>query len=119
MTLAGGHRRRMLSRHVQWGMRWVAAIVTAAAIAAAGCADRCAEIAARRSALLARMQVAGGPHAQVRVPLARANASLAARVHDQPIRVPIAGPRLGPFAAPEIVAIARDVELRPAPADQI
>jgi hypothetical protein len=105
---------------MQWGMRWLAAVVAGAiAIAAAGCADRCAEIASRRSALLARTQVAAGPHAQVRIPLARANAFLAALLHDQPIRVPIAGPSLGPFAAPELVAVAREVELRPAPAGQI
>lgn len=91
------------------------------AIATAGCGARCAEIATRKRALIERTAKAAGPHAQVRVPLARANAFLAALVHDQPLRVELPIPRLGPFMLPprELTAVARDVELRPSPADRL
>jgi hypothetical protein len=53
--------------------------------------------------------------------LPRANAFLAELVHAQPLRVPLAMPKLGPFTLPvrELTAVARDVELRPAPADRL
>lgn len=97
----------------------LALVVSATALPA--CGARCADIAARKQALIQRTAIAAGPHAQVRVPLARANALLAAIVHDQPIRVPLALPDLGPLALPahELTAVARDVELRPAPADRL
>jgi len=96
-------------------------VLLATAATTAGCGARCADIAARKRALTTRTMVAPGPHAQVRIPMARANAVLAALVHDQPISVPIALPELGPFALPvhELAAVARDVELRPAPPDRL
>jgi hypothetical protein len=91
------------------------------ALAAPGCGARCAEIAAHEHALLARTGIAPGPHAQVRIPLARANELLAQLIHDQPIRVPVTLPALGPFTLPihELTAVARDVALRPAPPDRV
>jgi hypothetical protein len=91
------------------------------AIAAAGCGSRCAEIAARRSALLERAQVASGSHAQIRIPLARANALLAAIVRETPLRMRFRLPTIGPFTLPirDLLATSREVELLPAPADRI
>ena len=90
------------------------------ALAAGGCGGRCAEIAAQEHALLARAAVAPGPHAQVRIPLARANELLAALIRERPIRVAVPLPRLGPFSLPirELTAVTRDVVLRGAPADR-
>jgi len=86
-----------------------------------GCGSRCAEIAARKSALLARTEAAPGPHAQMRVPLARANQLIAALIHDQPLRTAVALPSLGPWTLPirELTATARRVELRAAARDRV
>lgn len=104
-------------------MRAVVACLALAALAAtaAGCGGNCAEIAARRTALVARTQIAPGPHAQVVIPLARANQLLAALVRDQPLRAPIELPDLGPLplAALALSAQVRTVELRPAAADRL
>jgi hypothetical protein len=102
-------------------MRWSVAVSMSIALTAAGCGSRCAEVLARKRALTERTAIAAGPHAQVQIPLARANALLAAIVHERPLRAPIELPRLGPFTLPvrELTATARDVELRPAPADRL
>jgi hypothetical protein len=91
------------------------------AIAAAGCGSQCAEIAARRSALLQHARATSGPHAQVRVPLPRANAVLSAMVRNPPLSVKLPLPSLGPFPLPirDLTAVARDVELLPSPADRL
>jgi hypothetical protein len=93
----------------------------AALVTTAGCGARCAEIAARRRALVERTGVAAGPHAQVVLPFARANQILAALVAGQPLRAPLELPSLGLIALPlhELTALAKTVELRPAPADRL
>lgn len=83
----------------------------------AGCAGPCAEVAARRRALSERRDIAPGPHARVVLPFAAANRLLAELVREPELRVPLTLPPLGPFA-PAVVqlsAVARTVELRPAP----
>jgi hypothetical protein len=107
--------------HLRCGSLWSSVVVVALVLATAGCGSRCAEIAARKHALLERAAGAAGPHAQVRISFARANQLIAALVHDHPIRVPIELPSLGPFALPvrALTALARDVELRPAPPDRV
>ncbi|TMQ21648.1 MAG: hypothetical protein E6J90_13855 [Deltaproteobacteria bacterium] len=99
--------------------RGLVAVLAVLAITA-GCGGHCAEIAARRRAL-DRTGAAAGPHAQVVIPFARANAFLAALVRDPPLRAPLALPELGPFALAvrELTAQARRVELRPAAADRL
>jgi len=94
--------------------------LVASAIASAACGSRCAEVAARKQALV-RTAIAPGPHAQVVVPLRRANELLASLVHEQLLSVPLALPELGMLrlATQELVAIARDVELRAAPPDRV
>jgi hypothetical protein len=91
------------------------------AIATSGCGSRCADIAARRTALLKAPPVASSPHAQIRIPLGRANALLAAVVRETPLRMKVPLPTLGPFTLPvrELSAISREVELLPAPADRL
>lgn len=88
---------------------------------AGGCGANCAKIAARKRALTERTTVAAGPHARVHVPFARANLVLAELVRDPALRRPLQVPSLGPLtlAAPELTAVARRVELRPAAADQL
>lgn len=85
----------------------------------AGCGASCAEIAARKRALTERTAVAAGPHARVHVPFARANPLLAELVRDPALRVPLQAPSLGALAlaVPELTAVVRRVELRPAAAD--
>jgi hypothetical protein len=92
-------------------------LATAIAILLTSCAGPCAEIAARRRELTERTAIAPGPHARVRVPLASANAILAALVRDPPLRTSLALPELGPFAlaAGALSVVARSVELRPGP----
>src|SRR5213078_2532868 len=99
--------------------RGLVAVLAVLAITA-GCGGHCAEIAARRRAL-DRTGAAAGPHAQVVIPFARANAFLAALVRDPPLRAPLALPELGPFALAvrELTAQPRRVELRPAAADRV
>jgi len=82
-----------------------------------GCGGSCPEIAAERRVLDERTTAAPGPHAQVQIPLARANAFIAELLHDQALEVPLTLPTLGPFALParELTAIAREVRVRPAP----
>jgi hypothetical protein len=101
-------------------MRCVLALAVLAGLAG-GCGANCAEIAARKRALTERTAVAAGPHARVRVPFARANRLLAELVRDPALRMPLQVPPLGPLtpAAPELTAVARRVELRPAAADQL
>jgi len=90
------------------------------ALATSGCGARCAEIATRKRALVERTAVAAGPHAQVRVPLARANAFLAALVRDQPLRAELSVPHLYPYQPPiALTAVTRSVEIRPSPADRV
>jgi hypothetical protein len=102
-------------------MRWSVAVLMSIALAVPSCGSRCAEVAARKRALTDRTAIAAGPHVQVQIPLARANAVLAAIVHERPLSTPIELPRLGPFTLPmrALTATARDAELRPAPADRL
>ncbi|HEX3475798.1 MAG TPA: hypothetical protein VHT91_12280 [Kofleriaceae bacterium] len=88
---------------------------------AGGCGANCTEIAARKRALTERTAVAAGPHARVHVPFARANSLLAELVRDPALRRPLQVPALGPLTlvAPELAAVVRRVELRPAAADQL
>jgi hypothetical protein len=101
-------------------MRCLLALAVLAGLAG-GCGANCAEIAARKRALTERTAVAAGPHARVHVPFARANRLLAELVRDPALRVPLRVPALGPLtlAAPELTAVARRVELRPAGADRL
>lgn len=101
-------------------MRFALALAVLAGLAG-GCGANCAEIAARKRALTERTAVAAGPHARVHVPFARANVVLAELVRDPALRRPLQIPSLGPLtlAAPELTAVARRVELRPAAADQL
>jgi hypothetical protein len=87
---------------------------------AGGCGANCPEIAARKRALTERT-AAAGPHARVHVPFARANQLLAELVRDPALRMPLQVPALGPLtlAAPELTAVVRRVELRPAADDQL
>ncbi|HEX3759788.1 MAG TPA: hypothetical protein VHW23_13835 [Kofleriaceae bacterium] len=97
------------------------ALGLAALAGAAGCGANCAEIAARKRALTERTAIAAGPHARVHLPFARANRLLAELVRDSALRVPLAVPPLGPFTlpVPELAAVARQVELQPAPDGQL
>jgi hypothetical protein len=101
-------------------MRLVLALAVLAGLAA-GCGANCAEIPARKRALTARTAVAAGPHARVHLPFARANQLLTELVHDPALRVPLQVPPLGPFTlpVPELTAVPRQVELRPAPVDRL
>jgi len=94
-------------------MRFALALAVLAGLTA-GCGANCAEIAARRRALTERTAVAAGPHARVHLPFARANQLLAELVRDPALRMPLQVPPLGPVSAPELTAVARRVELRPA-----
>src|ERR1700733_6000515 len=85
----------------------------------AGCGADCAEIADRRRALTERTAAAAGPHARVHLPFARANQLLAELVRDPALRMPLQVPPLGPLSAPELTAVARRVELRPAADDEL
>jgi hypothetical protein len=100
-------------------LRRILAVV--AAIWLSACGARCPEIADAKRALVERTAIAPGPHAQVRIPLDRANAFLAELLHDQPLAVPIELPHLGPIALPAraLTAVAREVRLRPAPPDRV
>jgi hypothetical protein len=97
------------------------AIGGAVAAGSAGCGGRCADIDATRRALIERTTIAPGPHVQVTIPLARANAFLAELLRDQPLAVPIELPRLGLAALSlhELTAIAREVRVRPAGPDRL
>jgi hypothetical protein len=101
-------------------MRCVLTIAVLAGLAG-GCGANCAEIGARKRALSERTGAAAGPHARVHVPFARANQLLAELVRDGALRVPLQVPALGPLtlAVPELTAVVRGVELRPAAADQL
>jgi len=92
-----------------------------AALSLAGCGARCPEIAARRRALVERTASAPGPHVEVRIPLARANAFLAELLEAEPLAVPVELPSLGPLALPihDVTAVAREVRLRPAAPDRV
>ena len=92
-----------------------------AAAALAGCGSRCPEIASAKRALVERTGAAPGPHVQVRIPLARADAFLAELLRDQPLAVPIELPSVLPIALPihELTAVAREVRLRPAGPDRV
>jgi hypothetical protein len=93
----------------------------------AGCGGRCPEVAAAKQSLLANRTTAPGPHLEIQIPLARANALLTELVRDPPITVPIRLP--GPSDAPEplgamigahaLTAVAREVQLRPAADDRL
>jgi hypothetical protein len=87
----------------------------------AGCGGRCPEIAAVKRSLIERTAIAPGPHAQVRIPLDRANAFVAELLRDQPLAVAIELPSLGPIplTTHALTAVAREVRLRPAPADRL
>lgn len=93
----------------------------AVAVSLTGCGAQCPEIAATRRALIERTAVAPGPHVQVRIPLARANAFIAELLRDQPLAVPIELPSLGPLTLPihDLTAIAREVRIRPARPDRL
>src|SRR5215468_5929812 len=101
-------------------MRCLLALAVLAGLAG-GCGAPCAEIAARKRALTERAAIAAGPHARVRVPFARANQLLAELVRDPALRMPLQVPALGPLtlAAPELTAVVRRVELRPAGDDRL
>jgi hypothetical protein len=101
-------------------MRCAFTLAVLAAVAA-GCGANCAEIAARKRALTERIAGATGPHARVLLPFAHANRLLADLVADPALRVPLHVPPLGPVTlpAPELTAVARRVELRPAAADRL
>lgn len=87
----------------------------------AGCGSRCPEVAAVKQAVAERSAAGPGPHAQVVIPLARANAFLAQLLRDQPLAVPVELPALGPLAlpTPALTVVAREVQLRPAPLDRL
>src|SRR5690349_3987273 len=53
------------------------ALAMVVAVSLLGCGARCPEIAATQRALIERTAIAPGPHVQVRIPLARANAFIA------------------------------------------
>jgi hypothetical protein len=93
----------------------------AAVVSLAGCGARCPEIVAAKRALVERTAIAPGPHAQVWIPLDRANAFIAELLRDRPLAVPIALPSLGPIALPipELTARAREVRIRPGRPDRI
>jgi hypothetical protein len=97
------------------------AVALATAAVTTGCGARCADVAARKRALTERRDIAPGPHASVRVPLARANQLLAELIRDQPIRAPIEMPDLRPLPrlGRPLSALVRKVELRPAPAGRL
>lgn len=84
-----------------------------------GCGGNCPQIAARKQALLERHATTDRPHAELRVPFARANEVIAALLRDQPVRVPLQIPALGLVTARALTAAARSVELRPAPPDRL
>lgn len=105
-------------RYIRAGLLVALAVI---AIAVTGCGSRCAEIAARRSTLVERPLTVAGPHAQLRIPLARVNAVLAALVHDTPFTMSIPPPKIGPFTLPlrALTATTRDIELLPSPAERL
>jgi hypothetical protein len=83
------------------------------------CGGNCPQIAARRQALGEHRATTARPHAQVRVPFARANELLAGLLRAEPVRVPLAIPALGLVTARELTAVARAVELHPAPPERL
>ncbi len=89
---------------------------------AAGCHDRCAELATMRASLAAPRPGAPGPHAELSIPLARANAFLAEVVQAPPVQAAIELPSLGPLLPlghHALTAVARSVVLRPAADDRL
>ncbi len=96
-------------------MRWLVALAVLA-----GCASRCKEVADARRALAAHAAVAG-PHAQIRIPFARANALVAELLRDEPLSVPIELPGLARLALPshQLTAIAREVRLERGAPDRV
>ena len=103
-------------------MHRLIAFVGVVAWVSAGCGGNCAEVAAIRQSLRAPRPSAPGPHAEVRVPLARANAFLAEVVQAAPVQVALDVPDLGPLVPighRALTAIARDVQLRPASDDHL
>ncbi|HKE18229.1 MAG TPA: hypothetical protein VKB80_25300 [Kofleriaceae bacterium] len=101
-------------------MRAAALAGIAALAAGAGCGSRCREIAAERDAL-ARRAPAVGPHLQLQISLATANALIAETLRDEPLSAEIALPRSLPVAVPGggLTAVAREVRLLPAGPDRV
>jgi hypothetical protein len=112
--------RRSTSRRVE---RVLAIGITSivASIVASGCGSRCREVAAIKRELTQRTTIVLGPHAQVQIPLTRANAFVAELLRDEPITVPLAVPELAmvPLPIHELTATAREVQLKPARPDRI
>lgn len=103
----------------------VASFGALSSAATLGCGSRCTEVAAARDALIQRRGAPDrGSDVRVVLPLARADALLAEVLRDQPVTVPLPAPQLslGPvrLAMPvELVAVARQVRLRPGPPDKL
>jgi hypothetical protein len=112
LVIAMTYGRRMRTQHV---------LALLVATWLTGCGSRCREIATAKRALIERTAIAPGPHAQVQVPLDRANAFIAELLRDQPLAVPIELPSLGPITLPvhELTAIAREVRIRPGQPDRV
>ena len=98
-------------------MRWLILLLAIAT----GCGSHCADIAARKQALLARTASAPGPHVEIQLPLARANAFIAGLLQEQPLAVPLEVPKLGPIAIaiPALTATAVEVRILPAAPDRV
>jgi hypothetical protein len=108
-------------KSVPWVRYVIFGVLAAVTILAAGCGAHCADIAARRSAVVTRRDVATDPHLQIRIPLARANELLAGLVAAEPFSAELPTPKIGPFTLPirALTAVTRSIELLPAPADRL